>query len=76
MLKTVYTGLDTPHGMVLDPGGNAIYWADTGTNTVQGSKGPHCVMKGSLDGKAKATAVYKGSQPWDVDVYRPKASNP
>jgi sugar lactone lactonase YvrE len=70
-IEDLYTGLDTPHGMVLDLEGKSLYWGDTGTNEEPGSKGSHCVMMGSLDGKAPAKVVYKGSQPWDVDVYRP-----
>jgi sugar lactone lactonase YvrE len=71
-IKDLYTDLDTPHGMVLDTGGNGIFWCDTGTNVVRGSKGAHSVMRGSLDGTVEPVAVFTGSQPWDIDVFRPK----
>lgn len=70
-IEDVYTGLDTPHGMELDPEGGHLFWCDTGTNGVPGSTGSHCVMRGSLDGKSRPVAVFTGSQPWDVDVHRP-----
>ncbi|MGK0187412.1 MAG: DNA-binding beta-propeller fold protein YncE [Verrucomicrobiales bacterium] len=74
-IEDLYAGLDTPHGMTLDPGANYLYWCDTGTNRVPGSYGSHKVMRGSLDGSAKAVAVFTGSQPWDIDVYRPEKSD-
>ena len=74
-IQDVYTGLDTPHGMVLDPKGGTLYWCDTGTNRVRGSNGAHSVMRGSLDGKAKPVVVFSGSQPWDIDVFRPEGNS-
>ncbi|MCB1098861.1 MAG: DUF5050 domain-containing protein [Verrucomicrobiae bacterium] len=70
-IEDLYTGLDTPHGMTLDPAAGVLYWCDTGTNRVRGSYGSHKVMRGSLDGKAEPVTIFTGSQPWDIDVYRP-----
>jgi 6-phosphogluconolactonase (cycloisomerase 2 family) len=74
-IEDLYTGLDTPHGMTLDPAAGVLYWCDTGTNRVEGSRGSHNVMRGSLDGKAEPATIFTGSQPWDIDVYRPAAED-
>ena len=31
-VQTLYAGLDTPHGLVLDLPAGKLYWADTGSN--------------------------------------------
>lgn len=36
-VQTLYTNLDTPHGLTLDIPARKIYWADTGTNPGNGT---------------------------------------
>lgn len=66
-VETVYHGLDTPHGLVLDLPAGKLYWADTGTNAGDGFGG-RSVCRGDLDGSSPAEVLASGTEPWDVDL--------
>lgn len=66
-VQTLYSGLDTPHGLTLDIEARKLYWADTGTNTGSGS-GERAVSRGDFDGTSLQEIIGTGSEPWDVDL--------
>jgi DNA-binding beta-propeller fold protein YncE len=66
-VQTLYQGLDTPHGLVLDLPARKLYWADTGSNVGIGL-GDKAVSRGDLDGATPLEVLAAGSEPWDVDV--------
>jgi hypothetical protein len=68
-VQTLYEGLDTPHGLMLDIPARKVYWADTGTNPGSGSGGS-AVSRGDFDGSSPMEILASGSQPWDVDLDR------
>jgi DNA-binding beta-propeller fold protein YncE len=75
-VQDVYTGLDTPHGLVLDFAARKLYWADTGTNAVGGFNA-RGISRGDMDGTTPAEIVVAGTaanQPWDLDLDRRNAS--
>jgi len=72
-VQTLYTGLDTPHGLELDLPARKIYWADTGGNAGIGA-GDKAVSRGDLDGATPMEILATGSEPWDVDLDRRCAS--
>lgn len=72
-VQTLYTGLDTPHGLVLDIPARKLYWADTGGNAGTGS-GDRAVSRGEFDGSTPMEILATGSEPWDVDLDRRCAS--
>ena len=65
-IEDLHTGLNTPHGMILDVAARKIYWADTGTNN-RGSGGK-AVHRASMDGPGSVETLYEGNQPWDVTM--------
>ncbi len=78
--ETLYQGLDTPHGLEIDPLARKIYWVDSGTNagTGQGDggvsrgdmdspRGPMEIFIGTTNAAAPPRTVLQG-QPWDVDL--------
>lgn len=68
-VQTLYSGLDTPHGLALDVRAGKIYWADTGTNGFPNTLGDKAVSRGDMDGSgALEVLVDLGSEPWDVEV--------
>ena len=66
-VETLYTNLDTPHGLTLDIPARKIYWADTGTNPGLGTGG-QSVCRGDFDGSTALEILATGSEPWDVDL--------
>lgn len=66
-VQTVYSGLDTPHGLVLDIQARKLYWADTGTNAGSGN-GEHAISRGDFDGSTPQEILVSGTEPWDVDL--------
>jgi hypothetical protein len=66
-VKTLYSGLDTPHGLVLDIPARKLYWADTGSNFGFGS-GDRSVSRGDFDGATPQEILAQGTEPWDVDL--------
>ena len=68
-VQTLYSGLDTPHGLVLDIPAQKLYWADTGTNPGSGT-GEHAVSRGDFDGSTPQEILAGGTEPWDVDLDR------
>lgn len=66
-VQTLYTNLDTPHGLVLDIPARKLYWADTGTNLGEG-EGGQSVCRGDFDGSTPLEILATGSEPWDVDL--------
>lgn len=72
-VETLYTGLDTPHGLVLDIPAHKLYWADTGTNPGNGTGG-QAVSRGDFDGSTPMEVLATGTEPWDVDLDRRCAS--
>jgi hypothetical protein len=66
-VQTLYTNLDTPHGLALDMPARKIYWADTGTNPGNGSGG-QSVCRGDFDGSTPLEILATGAEPWDVDL--------
>jgi sugar lactone lactonase YvrE len=66
-VQTLYTNLDTPHGLALDIPARKLYWADTGENIGTGS-GDKAVSRGDFDGSSPMEVLAVGSQPWDVDL--------
>jgi sugar lactone lactonase YvrE len=68
-VETVYTGLDTPHGLALDIPAQKLYWADTGNNAGTGT-GDRAVSRGDFDGSTPVEVLATGSEPWDVDLDR------
>jgi hypothetical protein len=68
-VQTLYSNLDTPHGMVLDVPAGKVYWVDTATNNTPGTLGDRAVSRGDMDGSGPhEVLVDLGSEPWDVDV--------
>lgn len=66
--QMLYSGLDTPHGMVLDVPAGKVYWVDTGTNPGAGL-GSQAISRGDMDGSGPhEVLVNLGSEPWDIDV--------
>jgi hypothetical protein len=71
-VQTLYTNLDTPHGLVLDIPARKLYWADTGSNMTHPSNG-RTVCRGDFDGSTAHEILFKGTtanEPWDVDLDR------
>jgi hypothetical protein len=66
-VQTLYTNLDTPHGLALDIPARKLYWADTGTNPGNG-EGGQAVSRGDFDGSTPLEVLATGSEPWDVDL--------
>jgi len=66
-VQTLYTNLDTPHGLALDIPARKLYWADTGTNPGEGTGG-QAVCRGDFDGSTPLEVLATGSEPWDVDL--------
>jgi hypothetical protein len=66
-VQTLYTNLDTPHGLALDIPARKLYWADTGTNPGSGT-GEKAVSRGDFDGLTPMEVLATGSEPWDVDL--------
>ena len=66
-VQTLYTNLDTPHGLALDIPARKLYWADTGTNPGNGTGG-QSVCRGDFDGSTPLEILATGSEPWDVDL--------
>jgi hypothetical protein len=69
-IQNLYPGLDTPHGLVLDIPARKLYWADTGTNNVNGFNA-RGISRGDMDGSTPAEIIIPGTstnQPWDVDL--------
>ena len=66
-VQTLYTNLDTPHGLALDIPARKLYWADTGTNPGSGNGG-QAVSRGDFDGRTPMEVLASGSEPWDVDL--------
>ncbi len=66
-VQTLYTNLDTPHGLAIDIPARKIYWADTGTNPGNGTGG-QAVCRGDFDGSTPLEILASGSEPWDVDL--------
>ncbi|MGI8602187.1 MAG: hypothetical protein ACR2OZ_04215 [Verrucomicrobiales bacterium] len=69
VVETLYSGLDTPHGLVLDIPARKLYWADTGSNSGTGT-GDKAVSRGDFDGSGAVEVLGTGSEPWDVDLDR------
>lgn len=68
-VQTIYTNLDTPHGLELDIPARKLYWADTGENAGVGM-GDKAVSRGDFDGSTPQEVLAAGNQPWDVDLDR------
>jgi hypothetical protein len=67
-VQTLYAGLDTPHGMVLDVPAGKVYWVDTGTNPGVGL-GSQAISRGDMDGSGPhEILVNPVSEPWDIDI--------
>ena len=66
-VQTLYTNLDTPHGIALDIPARKVYWADTGTNPGEGTGG-QSVCRGDFDGSTPLEILATGTEPWDVDL--------
>ncbi len=71
-IHDVYTGLDTPHGLVLDLTARKLYWVDTGTQNANGFN-PRGVSRGEMEGSTAGAPeiVVPGTaahQPWDIDL--------
>jgi len=66
-VQTLYTNLDTPHGLVLDIPARKLYWADTGANSGTG-EGDQAVSRGDFDGGTPLEVLATGAEPWDVDL--------
>ena len=66
-VQTLYTNLDTPHGLTLDIPARKIYWADTGTNPGNGTGG-QSICRGDFDGSTPLEILATGAEPWDVDL--------
>jgi sugar lactone lactonase YvrE len=64
-VQTLYTNLDTPHGLALDLSARKLYWADTGTNLGEG-EGGRSVCRGDFDGSTPLEILAAGAEPWDV----------
>ena len=72
-VQTLYTNLDTPHGLALDIPARKLYWADTGTNPGNGVGG-QSVCRGDFDGSTPLEILATGTEPWDVEV-DPRCAN-
>ena len=74
-VQNLYTGLNAPHGLVLDLGARKLYWVDSGTNGSTGF-GRSGVNRGDMDGSGAAEALIGptstvnsfSGQPWDLDL--------
>ena len=81
-VTTLYSGLDAPHGLVLDSAARKLYWVDSGANSGVGTgdsgvtrgdmdapTGPAEVLIGTTNAAAPPVTVFNG-QPWDLDLDR------
>ncbi len=81
-VTTLYSGLDAPHGLVLDSAARKLYWVDSGGNSGIGTgdsgvsrgdmdapTGPAEVLIGTSNPAAPPATVFNG-QPWDLDLDR------
>jgi hypothetical protein len=66
-VQTLYSNLDTPHGLALDIPARKLYWADTGTNPGNGNGG-QAISRGDFDGSTPMEILATGTEPWDVDL--------
>jgi hypothetical protein len=66
-VQTLYTNLDTPHGLAIDVPARKLYWADTGTNPGNGVGG-QSICRGDFDGSTPVEVLATGTEPWDVDL--------
>lgn len=66
-VQTLYTNLDTPHGIAIDVPARKVYWADTGTNPGNGTGG-QSICRGDFDGGTPLEILATGTEPWDVDL--------
>lgn len=66
-VETLYSGLDTPHGLTLDIPARKLYWADTGSNAGSGA-GEKAINRGDFDGRGPMEVLVSGREPWDVDL--------
>jgi len=68
-VQTLYSNLDTPHGMALDVPAGKVYWVDTGTNGFPNTLGDQAISRGDMDGSGPhEVLVSLGSEPWDIDI--------
>lgn len=68
-VQTLYSNLDTPHGMTLDIPAGRVYWVDTGTNGFPNTVGDQGVSRGDMDGSGPHEVLASlGSEPWDIEV--------
>ena len=65
-VRTVITGLDTPHGLVIDPVARKAYWCDTGTDNH--NNGGQAINRADLDVAGPMETIASLSQPWDADL--------
>jgi len=67
--QTLYSQLDTPHGLTLDVPAHRLYWVDTATNNTPNTIGDRAVSRGSLNGSTPHEVLVPiNSEPWDVEV--------
>ena len=68
-VQTVYSNLDTPHGMTLDVKAGKIYWVDTASNGFPNTLGDNAVSRGDMDGSGPhEVLVFLGTDPWDIEL--------
>jgi hypothetical protein len=69
LVQTLYSNLDTPHGMTLDVAAGKVYWVDTGTNGFLNTVGDRAVSRGDMDGSGPhEVLVNLNSDPWDIEI--------
>ncbi len=66
-VQTLYSNLDTPHGLAIDIPARKLYWADTGTNPGNGVGG-QSICRGDFDGSTPLEILATGTEPWDVEL--------
>ena len=68
-VQTIYSNLDTPHGLTLDVKAGKLYWVDTGSNNTPGTLGDNAVSRGEMDGSGPhEVLVFLGTDPWDIEI--------
>ena len=66
-VETIVTGLDTPHGLALDPIARKAYWFDTGTDGH--GVGGKAISRADMDLPGSPIETIAGlNQPWDGDL--------
>ncbi len=68
-VQTLYSNLDTPHGLALDVPAGKLYWVDTGSNNFPNTIGDFAASRGDMDGSGPHEILVTNiPEPWDIEI--------